>query len=353
MRPLLLAAVLAAFFGLSAADASPSSSEPVPAKPPPEEPGFTPPPPEPRLEGDTVDNAIVIPTIPLTVTGNSCEYTNDYDEVCPYQGSFAPDVVYSYVPPADGALVVSLCTSAYDTKVYVWEDAPYELVACNDDECGPDGFRSRLYAVPILAGRTYYIVVDGYGGECGEYEMELDLYIQEQVPCPPGAVLEGEPDCHDGYEDTFNPGCGGVPDPIFTDLYGTPGGQIFYVCGKSGTFLVGGVNFRDTDWYVFQVAEEAEITFGCTAEFPVLNVVMDASTGCDDLTILETATGGPLEYFTITRTYPPGEYWYWVGPEIFTGITCGDDYVFSVEGLVASPISVNRVSWGAVKALYR
>ena len=105
--------------------------------------------------------------------GSTCAFLDDYDEICPYSGSTSGDVVYSYTPGANGTIDVSICNSAYDTKTYVYENSSATLVACNDDGCGSDGFKSELTSVPVTAGNTYYIVVDGYFGDCGTYDLQV------------------------------------------------------------------------------------------------------------------------------------------------------------------------------------
>jgi uncharacterized repeat protein (TIGR01451 family) len=157
-----------------------------------------PPPPDPMVilqGGDTCANATVINSLPYTDDGTTVGYTNDYDEVCPYTGSTSPDVVYSFTPATDMAIDISLCvgTTNYDTKVYVYEGScpGGGAVACNDDECTaplyPSSFVSALTAVSLTAGQTYYIVVDGYGGESGPYSID----VAEWQPPPPPPECDG------------------------------------------------------------------------------------------------------------------------------------------------------------------
>ncbi len=137
--------------------------------------------PTPRQGGDTVANATVIGSLPYNDIGTTSGYTDDYDEVCPYTGSTSPDVVYSFTPSGDVTNVwMSLCGAAtdYDTKLYIYENsvtpgAPY---ACNDDEC--PGYLSEFNQVNtpgfmFTGGNTYYIVVDGYGGGSGTYQLDI------------------------------------------------------------------------------------------------------------------------------------------------------------------------------------
>jgi hypothetical protein len=157
----------------------------------------------PAQSGEDCAHAIVVPGLPYETTGNSCGFVNDYDEACPYTGSTSPDVVYSYTPAADQAINISLCNSGYDTKVFVYEDvcASGTAIACNDDACGDDGYKSAIYGLSLSAGHTYFIVVDGYGGGCGDY----DLLITEAGAAPPndncdGAIAVSAPTCPDYVE---------------------------------------------------------------------------------------------------------------------------------------------------------
>ncbi len=145
--------------------------------------------------GETCETAVVITGLPFTDTGDTTAFVDDYDEECPYPGSTASDVVYSYSPAVTMNVEITLCTgiSDYDTKLYIYEDVcPDNLFACNDDDCAgpayPDAFQSRLYDIVLDAGSTYYIVVDGYSGGNGNYEILITaLGIPTPTPTPPCA----------------------------------------------------------------------------------------------------------------------------------------------------------------------
>ena len=143
--------------------------------------------------GDVIGSATVIPAIPYNDNGTTTGYTNDYDEVCPYTGSTAPDVVYSYAPAANEWINVDLYGSAYDTKLYIYEDAVGNLVACNDDYYSD--FTSALFNVGITTGHTYYIIVDGYGTANGAYVINVTMGTQPPV----GRCCD--------YTDPYNPVC--------------------------------------------------------------------------------------------------------------------------------------------------
>ncbi len=124
--------------------------------------------------GDTCASATVVSAFPYTDAGDTCGATNDYDEVCNYPGSLSPDLVYSFTPNSACTANISLCDSAYDTKLYVYESTCGGAnFACNDDSCGVSGWRSELVGVNLTGGNTYYVVVDGYGSDCGTFNINI------------------------------------------------------------------------------------------------------------------------------------------------------------------------------------
>nr|MBC8527501.1 T9SS type A sorting domain-containing protein [Candidatus Cloacimonadota bacterium] len=276
---------------------------------------------------DVIEDPCWINSIPATLTGNSCEYNNDYDEVCPYSGSTAHDVVYAYTPEVDMTLDLSMCSEGnwYDTKLYVYENeetpgAPY---ACNDDYCSNShqSFLSFLGGIDMYAGNTYYIIVDGYGGECGDYELIITECVPCIVECPEWGIPEGEVCPEDGYVDDFNGGCNSEP-PVFSPIECSQ-----TICGTASTYLFDGSNYRDTDWYELILEEGTwDLTWTAIAEFPLLIFLIDAGSGnCVDYTILGSASGNPCEEVSLSAIVTGGTYWLWVGPSVFSGWPCNDD----------------------------
>jgi hypothetical protein len=162
---------------------------------------------ETRTGGDTCATATVIPSIPYSDSGDTCLMVDNYNEVCPFSVTGGQDVVYQYTPAATITVDIDLCASAFDTKVYVYEDAcpdPGSPIACNDDFCGPTTFMSFLSGVTLSAGHTYYIVVDAYSGfDCGTYILD----IREGVPppgCPDGALWSQPPHGPADFWTAFN-----------------------------------------------------------------------------------------------------------------------------------------------------
>lgn len=309
------------------------------------------------LPGDVIATAIPIPGVPFTDSGNTCAYVDDYDEICPYGGS-GPEVVYRIDATGTWHLTLSLCASSYDTKLYVYENDVTNMIACNDDVCGSDGFRSELYALPMTAGNTYYVVVDGYWQACGDYELEITEVYVELVPCPAGALAESEPDCADDVEDTWNGGCNSIP-PVFQPLPATADGSPVSVCGTSGTFLYQGFNYRDTDWYELQVTEPGTITFEAAGNFPIRIALLDGNPGCPAGLALASATASSFpDLAQMSWNCTPGTYWYRIGPTIFTDIPCGAEYAATIIGYVgesalAAGEGTTVSSWGSLKNGYR
>lgn len=317
--------------------------------------------PDGRDGGETVNDAIVIPVLPFSDTGNTADNVDDYDVACPYTGSTSPDVVYSYTPIEDLVLSIDLCGSGYDTKVYVL-DSSLEMVACNDDfyfsdpECG--NYTSAIEQAYVFAGQTWYIVIDGYGGDAGDFQLAIQSFDPSppcEVECPAGSWNEGEPALGPGYIDSFNSGCGdemgGFP---FTFIEG----DCVYnrdFCGTSG-WLGGGS--RDTDWFTFiNAGAGGLVTWTLDAEQETYGFVL-GPTDCADVEVLDSMLVGPCNPGELTIQGIPGEeVWVWVGPSQFdppAGFV-GHEYSYFAhfEGVFGCDLATEAVSLDKIKTLYR
>lgn len=313
--------------------------------------------PQPQVGGENIPTAVQIPALPYTDDGNTCGYLNDYDEVCPYSGSTSPDVVYLYGAPASGAISISLCASYYDTKLYLYQNVytPGNPYFCNDDACAgpnyPFAWLSQMDCVPVLAGNSYYIVVDGYGGSCGDYVMEITECVPCAVDCPPGSLAEGEPDCGTNYSDHYNGGCNSTPN-VFTSL---PCDDVLTVCGTYGGFLYNGIGYRDTDWYEVHVptAGFPNVTICAQGEHPTVLGYIDGNAGCAAPSFVAFTLVDACQLGCINADLPPGPAWIFVGTNGFgPDFPCGANYVLTVQGL-SCPVPVEQTSWGEIKAKYK
>ena len=307
---------------------------------------------EGRVEGETIETAFEIQWFPFTDSVDTCPFLDDYDEACPYTGSTSPDVVYRYDCQYPRTIEIDLCSSSYDTKVYVYENeyTPGSPHACNDDYpgCGPLGYQSRLMT-GLHGGNTYYIVIDGYWGDCGEYQLHIEEFLP-CVSCPPGAVVETEPECIDPTNDVDNGGCNSDP-PVFQVI--DPSEDTIDLCGTSGTYDVSGQDYRDTDWFQIDLTQTSEMTFRCIANFDVRIGFVDGREGCEGVFGFYSYVDGFTCYVSqLTETLPAGTWWLWVGPTGFTGVECGKLYHCEISGY--TPVTpVEGTSWSTVKALFR
>jgi hypothetical protein len=306
--------------------------------------------PQPQVGGEDIATAANIPVLPYSDGGNTCAYLHDYDESCPYTGSLSPDVVYKYSPTVYTEVDIALCNSLYDTKVFVYENSAGTLVACNDDACGSDGFKSELSCVPMTAGNTYYIVIDGYGSDCGDYSLDVSECVPCIVDCPAGSYDEGEGDCYTDYNDQYNGGCNSVP-PVFTPAPCEPDGEVT-ICGLGGGFTYQGLDYRDTDWYSITADQNpGGITACLTMEYSAFFAVLLQD--CANITIVDSIS--VPECSTTCLAIPAGgAYWVFVGVDAFgPAVGCGKDYTLDLSGSICGPTSVEPASWGEIKDLYR
>jgi hypothetical protein len=311
-----------------------------------------------NVGGDTIGSATNIPGLPYADVGNTCQFTHQYDEICPYNIPGAPDVVYKYTPPVDQGMIVSLCNSTYDTKVYVYENAVGTVVGCNDDVCGSDGFKSETLCIPLSYGNTYYIVIDGWSAtDCGDYE----LVVTECVPpppcdnCAPGSILEGEPNCQNDTLDSYNGGCNSNP-PAFSAIPCNPSGAPVTMCGTYGGFTYFGLSYRDTDWYSTTLIATSNISWCVTGEYDTLLGIIDGNAGCPISFFYDYNFGSPCVQACVSATLPPGDWWFFVATSGFgsTAGPCGGVYNATLSGAIKDcPVSVENASWGQIKNLYK
>lgn len=313
--------------------------------------------PIPRQGGDTIETAVVFEQLPIEITGTTTGYTDDYDEACPYTGSTSPDVVYVYHPgefavPCE-TVDIDLLGSTYDTKVYVY-DSQLDLVACNDDFYYD--YVSKIEDLALFSGETYAIVIDGYGGDHGDYVLNVVKYENCYVSCPPGAEREDEPPLQDGVPDTFNSGCDGdtatpaiVPLPV--------GGGMVDFCGLQGWIRIDDDVTPDIDWFSLVIGPGGTVSgFFANNVGGLLYVITPG--GCDGLQIQQAIEVWPCYEHELTIVGDPGDVvWLRIAtPDIEPG--CGGatpqswPYRLVLDGM-ADVVAVEGRSWSSVKGLFR
>lgn len=82
------------------------------------------------------------------------------------------DVWYSYTATADKFVNFSLCGSALDTTLSIFDACGGAQLACNDDYTGC-GYASQLNCFEVLNGETYLVRIAGYQGASGAFALAL------------------------------------------------------------------------------------------------------------------------------------------------------------------------------------
>ncbi len=288
-------------------------------------------------QGETCATAIPL-VVPSTVTGTTVGYVNDYDYACPYTGSTSPDVVYSYTPSANATLTFNLCagTTNYDTKMYIYAGTCSGTpVYCNDDFCSSPLFSSyvsQLSCVALTGGTTYYIVIDGYGGASGNYTLVTSVCQPCVVSQQGGDIVEAtEPATPDSTNMATDPD-GGCNNSSGVPLYGAIScGQTIY--GRSFTYVTpSGAQYRDTDWYLFTVAQRETVTVKMVGEFTALCGIVTGVNPCNAPAFLASGTSAYACSLATAQAIcvNPGTYAIFAAASVFTGVPVNSHYRLTV-----------------------
>ena len=119
------------------------------------------------------------------------------------------DIWYCYTATETDVTVVSLCCSAFDTKMAVYSGCDCTsrpMVACSDDDCGT-GTTSRV-TFPAVAGESYLIRIGGFEGEQGTGE--FSIYASESLDFGLNSCGAGAGACFtddDVQQGNGTPGC--------------------------------------------------------------------------------------------------------------------------------------------------
>ncbi len=296
----------------------------------------------------------------FTIPANTSDNNNDYDAICPYSGSIAPDVVYSFTPTADVVVDIDLCGSGYDTKVYIMDQA-MNLIDCNDDAyfnddpCGH--YVSKIVAAQLPGGIEYFIIIDGYGEDAGDYIISVsEGEIPEYCDLPCYGWSEGEPSITGDYIDHFNGGCNSDP-AIFGDyLFANDHNCEFLLCGNAGWNDWG----RDTDWFHIMIGDEGLATWTADAQSPTHCFKLGGGIfDCVDVVVEDSMLVGPCgSPGTMTIQGNPGEViLLWIGSSNFSNpdhsLPWEYRYANSFTGVGYCGCPTEKISFDAVKSLYR
>ena len=306
------------------------------------------------LLGDWIDYPFEIQSIPTFVTGNTCDFADDIGFSCPYT-SPAPDVVYRYTADQDGLLVIDLCGSGYDTQTFVTSES-LALIGCNDDFYGGDcgNYVSNLDRVPVEAGSTYYIFVDGYINACGDYELAIFYRGECDVDQSTATVFEGEEGVGYGYIDIYTAGCfNDSGTELFMPLPGNESGSAI-LAGSSGWIAEA---HGDGDWFVaVSTGAEVGVTLFCAepmwfvatqlAECQYSSSWVPVFVPACESSSFSTPVDAPGA--TVWFGLWPVDNWPPVG---YSGWQF--DYLMEVDGIASDIVSVELTTWSGVKDLFR
>lgn len=116
--------------------------------------------------GDTESDAIVVPSLPYTTTGDNSYCYGNQNPV--YSSA---DVYYLVLPsPQSYSIRASLCGSSYDTFISAVDPAG-NVLAYNDDgaTCAPQSDMT----IPTAGEDSVYIIVEGWGINEGAYTLQI------------------------------------------------------------------------------------------------------------------------------------------------------------------------------------
>jgi hypothetical protein len=228
-------------------------------------------------------------------------------------------------------------------------DENLNLVSCNDDfyfddVCGV--YVSKLEGVAVTAGVQYFVIIDGYGGDAGEYVINITEFEPCVIDCPPGATLEGEPPLQLDYVDDHNGGCNNLANPVFQPI------TDMMFCGVSGFYLNQGAGYRDTDWFTLEIPEGGVLEIVGDAE--LLSWMFELGPqDCGAVGVVQQVGIGPCAEGTMTITGNAGdEVWFWVGPQTFASPDGSDVYEFDYVLITNLVTATENHTLTGVKALF-
>lgn len=133
-------------------------------------------------------------------------------------GDAAPDHAFAFTAPEDGQYTFNTNGSDFDTVLYVLDGAECGApeIACDDD--GGDSVQSEL-TVPLDAGQTVVVVVDGYSSDSGAFS--LGTTVQTADGCGAQALAGALPltaEATTSGASQYGGSCGGsgAPEHVFS-----------------------------------------------------------------------------------------------------------------------------------------
>ncbi len=193
----------------------------------------------------------------------------------------AGDQTWTFTPESEGWYRFHV-EAGYDAVLTIRDDTGGEL-GCNDDAATK---REAELAVPLVAGRTYTVVVDGYRDSEGRYDLSVESTDEALPENRHGRLVVGQPVSDDttNGSDTITPQCGssaGSRDQVWHFVAPEDGTYQFQVEGQYDSVIAlldeSGAQLDCNDDYNGE-RSRSQLTRTLTAG-TVLGVVVDGWSG--------------------------------------------------------------------------
>ncbi|WP_044891159.1 hypothetical protein [Myxococcus hansupus] len=138
--------------------------------------------------------------------GNTCGGSNNYQPTC--TGSISNDQGFDWTAPAQGNAyyLISTFGSAYDTVLAVTDADTGQVLGCNDD--ASNTLQSMILTPLLVPGQRLKIHVDGFGGRCGEFKLNIQR-IAHHAGTRLGSPILATNTC--GGQNDWTPACAYSP----------------------------------------------------------------------------------------------------------------------------------------------
>ena len=137
------------------------------------------------MTSDTCSDAATIPETGGFFTGDTSTKTADYNTSCDAANQpvgTAKDQVLKLTLSARKRVVFDMSGTEYNSLIDVRQGEPCPGVAL-DAACNPSFSAGRAFLDLNLNAGTYYVVIDGFAGATGKWN--LDVRVLEPDPAPP------------------------------------------------------------------------------------------------------------------------------------------------------------------------
>ena len=143
-----------------------------------------------RPVNDLFTNRIMITGTNLTVTGTNVGGSREPGEPYHAGDTGGSSVWWSWTAPFAGTATISTAGSTFDTLlgVYVGNTVSSLTEVASNDQAG-GGVSTSKVGFDTIAGQRYEIAVDGYWGDTGSVQLQVQLGPWQPPPPAPGWVL--------------------------------------------------------------------------------------------------------------------------------------------------------------------